>query len=72
MVKGAMVKRGCGDGGPMDPEADTTLDPKANTPPLRSERQTPTLEMATEVGGVHPTGMHSCFLNVFDIFLAHA
>ena len=50
--------RGCGKHPPdpetntplPDPEADTSLDPEADTP----------VETATEAGGTHPTGMHSC------------
>ena len=47
---------------PTDPEADTLpLGPKADTL-LHPEADTPSslVEAATEAGGTHPTGMHSC------------
>ena len=40
---------------PPDPRTDTPLDPEADTPP-------PRVEMVTESGGTHPSGMHSCLL----------
>ena len=54
---------------PLDPKADP-LDPESDTPPW-TQRQTPgprgrtpppPVEMATEAGGTHPTGMHSCII----------
>ena len=29
-------------------------------------------EMATEVGGVHPTGMHFCLLYIFPLYTLHS
>ena len=60
------VHRGCvpvcnGQGG-VHPQADTPqTDTPRQTPPWTD---TPT-EMATEVGGTHPTGMHSCLNYIF-------
>ena len=51
-----MAKGGCGEGAtPPRPRGRHPLDPEANTPPLPT-----TVEKATEAGGTHPTGMHSC------------
>ena len=36
---------------PLDPEADTPQEPMGRAPPV---------ETATEAGGTHPTGVHSC------------
>ena len=53
------VHRGCGEGGCPGDVVDTPLNPDAGTPP--TQRQTPSpIETATEAGGTHPTGMHSC------------
>ena len=48
----------------LDPEADTPP-PRGRHTPQNSEADTlspsPTVETATEEGGTHQTGMHSCF-----------
>ena len=54
VVKGGVVKEGVVKGGSRHP-----LDPENDTP--WTQRQTPPIETTTEVGGMHPTGMHSCF-----------
>ena len=61
MVKGVVVDTPRPRGRhPLDPLEDTLLmqrqtqDPQADIPPQ-------SVEMATEAGGTHPTGMHSCF-----------
>ena len=54
---------------PPDPEAEYPLYPEADTPPPGPRGRHPpgprsshrTVEMATEAGDTHPTGMHSCF-----------
>ena len=58
---------------PLDPEADTPLDPEADTPPPARGSHSyppphppPPLETATEAGGTHPTGMHSCWHVVLE------
>ena len=49
---------------PLDtPRQTTHLDsPLGRHPSLGRHNTTPPPEMTTEAGGMHPTGMHSCFL----------
>ena len=50
------MKEGVVKGGSRHPPG-----PRERHPPEPKGKHPPLVETATEVGGMHPTGMHSCF-----------